>query len=86
MLLVIYVVVDKMPLLLLLNFELLLVFHKHQLTIGVHLVVLRLPSCTDELHLFRSEAIHSVCISRSKLLAILGTLVDNWHVLQVVNI
>ena len=85
----IYVVVGKVPLLLLLllnNFELFLVLHEHQLPIGIHLVILRLPSCTDKLHLFRSEAVDSVCVSRGKLLAILGALVDDWHVLQVVNI
>lgn len=70
------------------NLELLLFIHEHQLPLSISFIVLprhSLTWCTNHLHLFRSHSI-DVLISTSKLLTILSAFVDDWHILQIMDI
>ena len=84
-LLVIQMVINKMSLL---NFNLFLVVHEHKLAIGINVIVLSRHALTcgsDELHLIWSQTIN-ILVSTGELLTILGSLVDDWHILQVVDV
>lgn len=77
--------ISKMALLL---FELFLFVHEHKLTVSIDFVALTwhtLTSGANMLHLIGSQTIN-ILVSSRKLLAVLCSLVDNWHVLQIVDV
>ena len=68
--------------LLLLDF--LVILHEHYFSITVHIIRSRVALTAHYLHLIIDLSISLGCTW--ELLSILGSFVDNWHVLQIVDV
>ena len=68
-------------------FDLFLVIHEHEVSLSVSLVSIRIADVSNELHLLFTVLVGLSCQDPTgKLLSILGTFVDDRHILKVVNV